>query len=62
MTLAMAWGLTSGTIVSLIWIPAAYAIIEDFNRMLRKTKVGMYFYKKRLKTKRTKQKERSYTK
>lgn len=62
MTLAMAWGLTSGTIVSLIWIPAAYAIIEDFDKMIRKTKVGMYFYKKRLKAKRTKINERSYTK
>ncbi|MCB0384338.1 MAG: efflux RND transporter permease subunit, partial [Bdellovibrionales bacterium] len=31
MTLAMAWGLTSGTILTLIWVPAAYAIIEDFS-------------------------------
>lgn len=30
MTLAMAWGLTSGTILTLIWIPAAYAILEDW--------------------------------
>ncbi len=63
MTLAMAWGMTSGTIVSLIWIPTAYAIIEDFNKIIRKTKVGMYFYKKRLKYKRKKEAEiRSYIK
>ncbi|MFK7824276.1 MAG: efflux RND transporter permease subunit [Oligoflexales bacterium] len=30
MTLAMAWGLTSGTILTLVWVPSAYAIIEDF--------------------------------
>lgn len=29
MTLAMAWGLTTGTILTLIWIPAGYGIIED---------------------------------
>lgn len=29
MTLAMAWGLTSGTILTLIWVPSAYAILED---------------------------------
>lgn len=48
MTLAMAWGMTSGTLVSLVWIPAAYAIIEDFNRIFRKTKAGMYFHKRKL--------------
>jgi multidrug efflux pump subunit AcrB len=31
MTLAMAWGLTSGTILTLIWVPCAYAILEDFS-------------------------------
>ncbi len=40
MTLAMAWGLTSGTIFTLIWIPCAYAILEDFvmlqNKILRR--------------------------
>jgi len=30
MTLAMAWGLTSGTILTLVWIPCAYAILEDW--------------------------------
>lgn len=36
MTLAMAWGLTSGTILTLIWVPAAYAILEDFGRLKQK--------------------------
>lgn len=31
MTLAMAWGLTTGTILTLVWIPAGYGIIEDFS-------------------------------
>jgi multidrug efflux pump subunit AcrB len=30
MTMAMAWGLVSGTILTLSFIPPAYAIIEDF--------------------------------
>ncbi|MCB9061259.1 MAG: efflux RND transporter permease subunit [Halobacteriovoraceae bacterium] len=30
MTLAMAWGLTSGTVLTLVWVPCAYAILEDF--------------------------------
>lgn len=29
MTLAMAWGLTSGTILTLVWVPCAYAINEE---------------------------------
>ncbi len=29
MTLALAWGLASGTILTLIWVPCAYAIIDD---------------------------------
>ncbi len=36
MTLAMAWGLTTGTILTLIWIPAGYAIIEDFMRLVNR--------------------------
>lgn len=36
MTLAMAWGLTSGTILTLIWVPCAYALLEDWSRFLRK--------------------------
>lgn len=35
-TLAMAWGLTSGTILTLIFIPPAYAIIEDWIDYLRR--------------------------
>ncbi|MCB0361574.1 MAG: efflux RND transporter permease subunit, partial [Bdellovibrionales bacterium] len=42
MTLAMAWGLTSGTVLTLIWVPAAYAILEDithfFSRILGRNK------------------------
>ncbi|MAF89870.1 MAG: hypothetical protein CL674_01255 [Bdellovibrionaceae bacterium] len=30
MTLALSWGLISGTIVTLIWVPCGYAIIEDY--------------------------------
>ena len=40
MTLAMAWGLTSGTILTLVWIPAAYAILEDW------VALNMRIYKK----------------
>ncbi|SMF22116.1 efflux RND transporter permease subunit [Pseudobacteriovorax antillogorgiicola] len=29
MTLAMAWGLTSGTVLTLVWVPCAYGILED---------------------------------
>ncbi|MCH2533412.1 MAG: efflux RND transporter permease subunit, partial [Bdellovibrionales bacterium] len=29
MTLAMAWGLVSGTLLTLIWIPCGYMILED---------------------------------
>ncbi len=36
MTLAMAWGLTSGTILTLVWVPCFYAIIEDFNSWFEK--------------------------
>jgi len=39
MTMAMAWGLTSGTIFTLIWIPCAYAILEDWNEFLKKVPV-----------------------
>ncbi|MFK8137216.1 MAG: efflux RND transporter permease subunit [Bdellovibrionales bacterium] len=33
MTLAMAWGLTSGTIMTLIWLPSAYGILEDITAL-----------------------------
>jgi multidrug efflux pump subunit AcrB len=36
MTLAMAWGLTSGTILTLVWVPAAYAILEDFDNFRKR--------------------------
>lgn len=36
MTMAMAWGLTTGTILTLIWIPAGYGIIEDFMTLVNK--------------------------
>ncbi len=36
MTLAMAWGLTSGTILTLVWVPCAYAILEDVNGFIGK--------------------------
>lgn len=36
MTLAMAWGLTSGTLLTLIWVPCAYAILEDWINLLAK--------------------------
>lgn len=35
-TLAMAWGLTSGTILTLVFIPPAYSIIEDWVNWLKK--------------------------
>ena len=37
MTLAMAWGLTSGTFLTLIFIPCGYAILEDFNGFIERT-------------------------
>lgn len=36
MTMAMAWGLTSGTILTLVWVPCAYAILEDWTHWLSK--------------------------
>lgn len=36
MTLAMAWGLTTGTILTLMWIPAGFGIIEDFGKLINK--------------------------
>jgi len=36
MTLAMAWGLTSGTILTLVWVPCAYAILEDLGKLQEK--------------------------
>lgn len=39
MTMAMAWGLTSGTILTLIFIPSAYAILEDLFTLMDKIKM-----------------------
>ena len=36
MTLSMMWGLASGTILTIIWVPCAYAILEDFNNIFKK--------------------------
>lgn len=36
MTMAMAWGLTTGTILTLVWIPSGYAIIEDMMKLVNK--------------------------
>ena len=36
MTLAMAWGLTSGTILTIVWVPCAYAILEDLTSFVQK--------------------------
>lgn len=36
MTMAMAWGLTTGTIFTLVFIPPAVAIIEDWMKLLMK--------------------------
>lgn len=44
-TLAMAWGLTSGTLLTLIFIPPAYAIIEDWVAFLGKNKYFQKVYK-----------------
>ncbi len=38
MTMAMAWGLTSGTILTLVFIPSAYAILEDYFTLVSKIK------------------------
>jgi multidrug efflux pump subunit AcrB len=31
MTMALAWGLVTGTILAILWVPSAYAITEDVN-------------------------------
>lgn len=36
MTMAMAWGLTTGTILTLVWIPAGYAIIDDIMKLVNR--------------------------
>jgi multidrug efflux pump subunit AcrB len=44
MTLAMAWGLTSGTFLTLVWVPCAYAIFEDVGSFTS----GLFFKKERM--------------
>jgi multidrug efflux pump subunit AcrB len=34
--LALAWGLTSGTILTIIWVPCAYGILEDMKRLFHR--------------------------
>ena len=46
MTLAMAWGLTSGTLLTLIWVPCAYALLEDFTSFMGR----LSFKKKNIET------------
>lgn len=36
MTLAMLWGLTSGTILTIMWVPCAYAILDDASKFFTK--------------------------
>lgn len=36
MTMAMAWGLTTGTILTLVWIPSGYAILEDMMKLVNR--------------------------
>ncbi len=38
-TMAMAWGLTTGTILTLVWVPAGFGIIEDFMGVMQKTRI-----------------------
>ena len=37
MTLAIAWGLVSGTILTILWVPCGYIILEDISFFGRKT-------------------------
>jgi multidrug efflux pump subunit AcrB len=43
MTMAMAWGLTSGTILTLVWVPCAYAILEDYTSLLGRNRFFGWF-------------------
>ncbi|MHA1540276.1 MAG: efflux RND transporter permease subunit [Alphaproteobacteria bacterium] len=36
LTLSMVWGMTSGTILTLLWVPCAYAILEDLSNFSKK--------------------------
>ena len=39
MTLSIAWGLTTGTILTLYWIPPAYAIVEELKAKFKLLKL-----------------------
>lgn len=45
-TLAMAWGLASSTVLSLIWIPCLYGIINDFVTSMRRFRIFIRYYKR----------------
>ncbi|MFW5887872.1 MAG: efflux RND transporter permease subunit, partial [Bacteriovoracia bacterium] len=42
MTLAMAWGLAGGTLLTLLWVPCAYAITEDITWFFNKIKEKIF--------------------
>ena len=46
-TLSMAWGLISSTLLSLIWIPCAYGILEDCSNLFRKIKAGFWKFRRK---------------
>ncbi|MCB0421465.1 MAG: efflux RND transporter permease subunit, partial [Bdellovibrionales bacterium] len=50
MTLALAWGLVSGTILTLIWVPCGYAIIDDLSKIPDRLKSFYLNRKKSLST------------
>jgi multidrug efflux pump subunit AcrB len=35
MALALAWGLSTGTLFTLLWVPPAYAIVEEFTAKVK---------------------------
>jgi multidrug efflux pump subunit AcrB len=37
MTLALSWGLVSATLLTLVWVPCGYAIIDDFKQLVLRT-------------------------
>jgi|GEM_PF-435295 len=45
MTMAMAWGLTTGTILTLVFVPPAYAILDDWIKFLSRFRVLKGFFK-----------------
>lgn len=45
-TMAMAWGLASSTVLSLVWIPCLYRIIYDFTTIMRKFRIAIRYFKR----------------